>query len=440
MARKYTKILAAFALSALMSAPSLSAQESDQVTAADLANATLKYHAPHETLKARPARSALLANSVQGLDSIQTFGGFYSVFGYDDFGNPKTNWSYEMIGNSPASGVTTTFRAPITPVSLLMLNANGTPRSVNGQLLYSDATQYARKVLESPVFQNYAYSSSRTPTQIIDALQRAEFWSTVGRDDEAVATISPAGEAAASAPRGWHTLLEPKLATPKLMVLPHGSYQFALNSNGSCCAFVLVDINTFYNLLFPPSYPFDGSTIIGAAELSGEMTTKDISSFLFPNTFLYLNGNPKDCCVGGFHLYDYEPGTPKNGNLPRLYVMNYSSWISPGIFGEGSEDIVALSHELSETANDPFVDNATPWWLAPFGLCQNNLEVGDVIEGLPNATYPIKMNGFTYHPQNEAMLPWFEFKKAPGSIDGAYSYPDTHVLTALSPVERAACK
>jgi hypothetical protein len=81
-------------------------------------------------------------------------------------------------------------------------------------------------------------------------------------------------------------------------------------------------------------------------------------------------------------------------------VLNYASWITPGLFGGGFQDITALSHEMSETFNDPFVNNATPWWLSPSGQCQNNLEDGDVIEGLPNPTFPIKLNGVTWHPKN----------------------------------------
>ena len=84
--------------------------------------------------------------------------------------------------------------------------------------------------------------------------------------------------------------------------------------------------------------------------------------------------------------------------------------------------------------------NITPWWLAPNGLCQNNLETGDVIEGLSNATFPMSMNGFTYHPQNEALLQWFAFESRSSAIDGAYSYPDTSVLTALSAPQNPGCQ
>jgi hypothetical protein len=69
----------------------------------------------------------------------------------------------------------------------------------------------------------------------------------------------------------------------------------------------------------------------------------------------------------------------------------------------------------------------------PAGQCQDVLEDGDVIEDLPNPTYPITMNGFTYHPQTEALLPWFEFKGNSFAVSNSYSYPNENVLTGLSP-------
>jgi hypothetical protein len=226
------------------------------------------------------------------------------------------------------------------------------------------------------------------------------------------------------------------------MQLIRGTYRFALNSDGSCCAFVLVDADTFINELFPPTAT-DTSTVIGAAENAGDITTKDMSTFLFPNTLLYIK-SPSNCCIVGFHTYDYEPATDAH-NVEKRYVVNYSSWITPGLFGDAFLDITALSHEIAETYNDPFVasngvNNITPWWLAPNGNCQDNLETGDVIEGLPKAVFPITMNGYTYHPQNEALLQWFQFKAQSDAIGGAYSYPDTTVLKAPSPPQKPFCK
>ena len=103
-------------------------------------------------------------------------------------------------------------------------------------------------------------------------------------------------------------------------------------------------------------------------------------------------------------------------------IAAYSTWAQPIFLNPTTLDVVGLSHEISETYNDPFVAAAglvaglpttdtTPWWLSPNGNCQNNLEVGDVIEGLPHQVFPITMpNGFNYHPQVEALLQWFEFQ------------------------------
>jgi hypothetical protein len=257
----------------------------------------------------------------------------------------------------------------------------------------------------------------------------------------------------------WHTLMRPDVGRAQVIKVSqdaacgttltdgsagHCNYQFKLNADGTCCRYILIDVDYFVSLLFPSTVPVNSSTPIGAAELNGDMTTKDISTLLFPNTFLYF-GDPSQCCVVGFHSFDYEPGDSRNGNLPRFYVMNYSAWTSPGIFSGGAfADVTALSHELAETFNDPFVvfdgvTNLTPWWLSPNGNCQDDLEVGDVVEGLTNESFPITMRGYTYHPQNVALLQWFEFKNPSNAIGGAYSYPDPSVITQLSAPQKANC-
>jgi hypothetical protein len=399
------------------------AQEDDQVSLDAVSNA----HPMHFTTAPRGHLNgqAHARFGLAGIDSIANWNKHFITGGIDPNGNPQHIWYYSMVGNPPELGGTTVFNAPVVPVSLDLRNADGTPRFVGGQRLFYDVTPFIQPTINSPVFQSSSYTSSNVPTQFADAVQRAEFTDRMKPD--------------------WHTVLNPSVKATRTMVLIKGNYRFALNADGSCCFFVLVDANTFVNELFPSTFPFDNSTAIGSAENAGDMTTKDISTFLFPNTYLYTQHNPSHCCILGFHSLDLEPGIPSNGNLERLYVVNYSSWISPGIFGGGFQDVTALSHEMSETFNDPFVGvdgihNVTPFWLAPNGNCQDNLEVGDVIEGLPRDVFPINLNGMTYHPQNEALLQWFEFQSPSSALDGAYSYPDTTTLTALSPPQNFACK
>jgi len=401
----------------------IAAQQPNQLAPDFLANAKPGFGSTYVASKLQALTQSKIGGpkaaankGLSGIDSLVNFTGQFSTFGYDPFGNPNTQWQYAMVGNPPERGGTTMFKAPVIPVSLDLRDANG------NSLYYYDATQYVDAIMNSPIFQDSSYSSSDKPTQFTDAVQRAEF--------------------ADRAKDNWHTLLNAKVMTPRVMTLDADSYYFALNPDGSCCAYVLVDSDAFNSKLFPATYPVDNTTIVGAAELAGDMKTTDITTFLFPNTYLY-SGNLNNCCVLGFHTFDYEPGI-KSGNLPRAYVMNYSSWISPGLFGASFQDVTALSHELSETFNDPFVafdgvHNITPWWLSPNGECQPVMEVGDVIEGLDNATFPITLNGYTYHPQNEALLPWFEFQSPSQALNGAYSYPDGTVLTSLSPVEKPNC-
>jgi len=399
---------------------------SDQVPSSFVTN--LNPHALHTKLAA--AGGGVLGGrsnaSVLGVDSIVNWSSYFYFPGVDSNGFPQFTWQYTMAGNAPfgqggedEEEETTRIGAPVIPVNLDLRNFDGTPRFVNGKRLFSDATRFVTPVLNSPVFSNTFYTSSNEPTQFTDAVQRAEFFHQ--SDDQ------------------WHTLLRPRVGPARTLTLIRGTYRFALNADGSCCRYVLIDINTFINGLFPATAA-DTTTPVGAAENAGDIRTRDISTFLFPNAFLYFNGDPTQCCVIGFHTYDLEPGGATNGFREKRYVLNYSAWISPGIFRDATfGDISALSHEMAETFNDPFVNNAVPWWLSPNGNCQNNLETGDVIEGLPNAQFPIVLNGSTWHPQNEAILQWFAGVTPSSAISHAYSYPDTNVLTSASVSQQAGC-
>jgi hypothetical protein len=101
---------------------------------------------------------------IPNIDSLVNFNGHYFANGVDSNGNPTREWYYNTVGNPPQLGGTTTINSPVVPVSLQLLNFDGTPRSVNGHLLYYDATQFVPSTLNSPVFQNSTYSSSTTPT------------------------------------------------------------------------------------------------------------------------------------------------------------------------------------------------------------------------------------------------------------------------------------
>jgi len=363
-----------------------------------------------------------------GVDTLVNFTDHFEAQGIYFDGSAHHTWEYSMVGNKPAQGGTTTINAPVVPVIIDMRNNDGTPAFAINQFnqvvrLISLPDPFIQPFMNGPVFGVSNYTSSPGPTQITDAIQRAEFGNKARSD--------------------WHTLLAPSIKTTRTMVLTADNFFFAFNDDGTCCLFVLASDPAFTAQLFPPSTP-DNSTVIGAAEVAGDITTKDISTFMFPNTYLYENNDPNQCCVLGFHGIDFEAGDAANGNQLKFFIMNYSSWISPGLFGGGFEDVTAHSHEVAETFNDPFVGfdgihNITPFWLIN-GQCQDIMEVGDVIEGFSsNATFPVTIGGFTYHPQNEALLPWFEFQKNSTAIDNAYSYPDETLLTSLSAPQPFNC-
>ena len=387
----------------------------------------LKYATPHvgaHGAKGFDGKKSAASLGVPGIDSVINWVGQFTAPGYDPNGNPQSVWPFSMVGHSPQSGRSSEIRAPIIPVVVDLLDAKGNIAVTStGVSLTIDPAPIIKPVLKSPMFASFQYYSGFT--QFTDAQQRAQFWNVIasGEEDD----------------NGWHTLLKPQVVAARHMRIPFGQYAYAPNADGTCCAFALIDVNTFSNLLFPPTYPVDNTTPIGAAELAGEMTTRDITSLLFKDIYLYQNGNPANCCIIGFHSYDFEPGIPSNGNLPREYVMMYASWISNGLFNGGFQDITAYSHEMAETFNDPFVDNVTPWWLSVdaftgAGNCQDNLEVGDVVEVLSTTpTFAAQLNGQTYHPQNVADFSWFAFQSPSTAQHKAYSFPDETTLPALSP-------
>ena len=400
------------------------AQEVDMADPSFLATAASKpFHpAPHDLTNGQ-AHSRF---GIFGIDSIPNFNDHFFADGFDFNGNPNRHWYTNTVGNPPQMGRTTLINAPIQPVNVELDDANGNLRVVNGHPLISLATPFVAPVLASPVFANATYSSGADPTQFSDAVQRAQYFNQMKPD--------------------WHTLLGPAPKPALTMHIrqsptcPTGpnfagcNYVFSLNADGTCCRYILVNDN-------PPNFAFETGLagIVVTDIVNNVITTKDISTFLFPNVYLFF-GNTRNCCVLGFHTYFFAPGSDPE----QRWVLNYSSWVTPGLFGPSFQDITGLSHEIAETYNDPFVvsdsvHDLTPFWLAPNGNCGDVLETGDVIEGLPNATFPVVLNGVIYHPQNEALIQWFQFESPSSALGGAYSYPNAAILPQLSTPQNLNC-
>ena len=349
--------------------------------------------------------------TIDGLDSVATFDGAFAAQAGPSKGKV---FRFTMMGNHPLAGGTTLIPAKIAEVSLRLLNADGSVFQIVSFQPFEDLT------LDSPNFEESDYSSGRR-IQFADAVHRAQFFN---RKDE-----------------NWHTILQPQVVNRVTITVPRfvniqlangtivqaRSYFTGRASDGS--TFVLM-LNALFNFFFD-------SEVVNEITL-GNFTTSSLNMLLFPNTFLFsLNVNnpntPGGCCVLGFHTYFYAPAAVPQ---PR-WVTQYASWISPGVFRNGIQDVTALSHETSEAFADPFVDNVTPSWQFPgvpanAKVCQSNLEEGDPIEVLPTITIPITIREghevFLYHPQNIPLLQWFEMGPKSNAVDGAFSFPNEALL------------
>src|SRR6185437_13290009 len=97
-------------------------------------------------------------------DSVPTFNGSFQVQGVGPQGHPRYHWYYTIVGNHPKDGGTTSLDAPIIPVSLDLLDWDRSVRVVKGHKLHYSVKPYIQPVLDSPIFQNYDYTSSDVPT------------------------------------------------------------------------------------------------------------------------------------------------------------------------------------------------------------------------------------------------------------------------------------
>src|SRR5579864_433088 len=357
-----------------------------------------------------PVRSTKVnAGTIDGLTTLSTF---HNSFAAQNGPSAGKEFRFTMMGGDPLVGKTTTIPAPIDEISLQLLNADGS-------VLTTVPFAFEDLFLESPNFNATNYRSG-SYIQYADAVQRAQYFSRMGPN--------------------WHTVLQPTVVNRTTITVPRfvnvqlsngtiiqaRSYFIGTAPDGN--TFVLM-LNLLFNFFF-------SNEVVNQINL-GNFTTNALNMTLFPNTYLFsLNVNnpntPGGCCVLGFHTFFRDGAIPQD-----RWVTQYASWISPGLFGAGFQDVTALSHETSEAMNDPFLDNLTPSWQFPgepptAKVCQGNLEEGDPIEVLPNATIPItlKTTGkvFMYHPQIIPLIQWFEMGSSSNAIDGAFSFPDETTL------------
>ena len=68
---------------------------------------------------------AASSSGIPGIDSLANWVGQFTYAGFDGNGNPQSVWPFAMVGSAPETGRTTTIRAPIVPVVVELLAADG---------------------------------------------------------------------------------------------------------------------------------------------------------------------------------------------------------------------------------------------------------------------------------------------------------------------------
>jgi chitinase len=307
------------------------------------------------------------------------------------FASQGVAFPYTIVGSKPQAGGTTEIPTQLIPISLLFEGYTDD----NGSPLVLDPGPILPRVQSSPNFRNATYQTGFT--QFADAVQRAEFFNSSAQD--------------------WHTLLgKPQFLQPLIIDVPRGAAKVYRNRSTGV-TYAVVDSSFFISQL---------NTIIQLENLRVDSLAIAVTS----NVLLAPRSDTRLCCVLGFHT-SFDVGQLTQVKFVQTFI--WASWMDPGILGPGLADVTPLSHEISEWMNNPFGSNVVPEWQVPnSATCQSNLETGDPLATLPNAGFPVSIDGFTYHPQSQVLLQWFQRSSTSDAIDGAFSFPDQSLATAPS--------
>jgi hypothetical protein len=265
----------------------------------------------------------------------------------------------------------------------------------SGSPLVLDPAPVLPRVQSSPNFHKAQYATGLT--QFADAVQLAQFYRSAASD--------------------WHTLLgQPAILKPVRIAVPRGAAKVYRN-HSTGVMYAIVDTNFFISQL---------NTIIQLENLQPDA----LAIALTANVFLSPQSDIKKCCVLGFHT-SFDVGELAQVKFVQTFI--WASWVDQGILGPSLADVTPMSHEISEWMNNPFGSNAVPAWQVPnSSACQSNLETGDPLATMPNSGYPVLIDGFTYHPQSQVLLQWFQRGSASDAIEGAFSFPDQTLMTGPS--------
>jgi hypothetical protein len=347
--------------------------------------------------------------------------------------NNGVTYGYNMVGADPyscsGSGCDVTVETDVIPLNVI----------VGG--VEFDGTDVVAPTLTSPQFATNDYGSTPfatdsgyargpggllsqldagIPLQLQDATMRAQFNKTGSS--------------------GYHLRLHPTVHAPITIVVPGN--QGTLLQSGRGVIFASVNVQWW------------ATRIQNLGTSLGYVDPTHLPLYLTNKILLHIGLDPTNCCIIGFHGAGpvpsgndtaYGPGHG-NGNQP-IQTFAWASWVTPGIYARPNggvnwalQDIHAVSHEVAEWADDPFINNFVEPWLTPtapqYG-CTNILETGDPVVDIgfakgtntfdqgPNPNGSQSADGF-YHPEDEVFLPWF-MRTAPNTVSEPTQSPSTNV-------------
>jgi hypothetical protein len=221
---------------------------------------------------------------------------------------------------------------------------------------------------------------------------------------------------------GYHLILHPNVLPAVTIDIPRNLGTLLISGRG--VVFADVDI------------------IWWSAQIHNLETQADpthLAIYLTDNVLLYTGKSVFNCCVLGFHgtsAVGHGAGSTNSNGNANVQTFAWASWVQPGLYARPNggtdwalQDIHALSHEISEWADDPFVNNGVEPWLTPtapqYG-CSGLLETGDPVVSIgfamgtntfeqgPNPNGTQSADGY-YHPEDEVFLPWF-MRLAPNTV------------------------
>jgi hypothetical protein len=319
--------------------------------------------------------------------SFPHFSSSFTVGGRNAF--TGQTFPFTMVGFPPQSGRTANIRSVIVPLRMnFVFFGRGLDRVF-------EPTRAVNNIVASPLFHDAQFVNGLG--QFVDQMQRATFWNKMD-------------------PRHrWHVIMDrPRIARPVTIE-------------------VTPEIGTLIQISDDPS-DLVGEILFDAmdSQIHTILQFMDLKPDELP---IFVTDSVFNEALGYHDAFAVQ----NEDRTETLQTFLYTSWFSAEQLGDLLADVSTLNHEMSEWANDPFVNNIVPSWLYPPGddpraECSFNpflrtghpQGTGPAFDDFPPVVVPL--NGFKYHLQQLVMLPWFADESPSSALNGWYTFPDPSSL------------